>query len=140
MEMSGWDIFVSRLLTKKEIKTALVAILGIKQEKIVIVKDIAEGEDVNNGIEILCQTFFYKNERFCLRIDFYFRKRQIIPGDISILQKFSASVRADILVGDETTDPLSFWLIHPGNIVEKISLPESKFDEENMREIELEDE
>jgi len=137
--MSGWDIFVSRVLTKREIRMALAVILGIKQGNIVIVKSISEREDVNDATEILCQTFLCGDEHFPLRIDIYVHKQQIAASNLSIFKKLSDIVRADVLVSDETPDPVSFWLIHYGNGTERTIVSDSILDEQNMKEIDLKD-
>lgn len=137
--MSGWDIFVSKVLTKKEIRMALEVILDIKQGNIVIVKNISEREDVNDDTEIFCQTFLCGDDHFPLRIDIYVYKQQIAVSDLSTFKKFSDIVKADVLVSDETLDPVSFWLIHYGNGTERTIIPDSILDEQNMKEIDLKD-
>jgi len=135
--MSGWDIFVSRVLTKTEIKIALAVIFGIKQENIVIVKNISESEDMNDATEIICQTFLCGDDHFPLRIDIYVYKQQVAASNLSIFKKFSDIVKADVLVSDETLDPVSFWLIYYGNGTERTIVPDSILDEQNMKEINL---
>lgn len=137
--MSGWDIFVSRVLMKKEIRMALAVILDIKQGNIVIVKNISEREDVNDDTEIFCQTFLCGDDHFPLRIDIYVHNQQIAARNLSIFKKFSDIVRADVLVSDETLDPVSFWLIHYGNGIERTIVSDAILDEHNMKEIDLKD-
>lgn len=137
--MPGSDIFVSRVLTKKEIVETLGVILGVRREAIAIVKNIAEAEDMNDKGEVLCQTFLCINDSFPLRIDIYLHKELTVDEMLLTLKRFSQMLAVNVLVGDETLNPLSYWLIHPDNRMEKVIMPPSLLDEQNMEEIELEE-
>ncbi len=108
--MIGWDMFVSRVLTKGEIIRALATALGVKQDKILIVKSINGVEYVDKNTLVLCQTFLSKNHDFPLRIDTYIRVEQIIYEKAATIEQLSRLLQCNILIGDETLNPVSFWL------------------------------
>lgn len=137
--MDGWDIFVSRVLTKREIKQAWELILGVKRESIEVVKSIDEAESHKNTLQVLCQTFLCKDKHFPIRIDIYFHEWRQDYEKIPALERFSSIVKCDVLVGDETFDPFAFWLIKSEGGIEKVSASLLITEERNMEAVDLED-
>ena len=137
--MSGWDMFVSRVLPKGEITGALAVVLRVKQEQIIIVKSIHDIEHVDKDWLVLCQTFLCKNHGFPLRIDVYLRHEQITYDETVVLGQLALLLQCNILVGDETLNPFSYWLYSHGNWRERVAIPTPLLDAQNMEEVDLEE-
>lgn len=134
--MTGSDIFVSRMLTKREIASALEAVLGIRQMAIMIVKDISEIEGISSKIEIICQTFLCKNDSFPLRIDTYIRNENIHYDELLFIKDFAQILKVNVLISDESINPFTYHLIHFDGEIENVSLSSTMVDAEGI-EIEL---
>lgn len=128
------DIFISSVLPKVKVVSVFSKVFKIDEKKIRFIKNIDEIA-VNNGAQIICQT--YKNAtEFPLRLSIYIIDEKIIPhDDIAVIGQMSKEFEKDILISDTSNNPYLMLKICFDGSIKKLSVDIDAYD--NAEEFEL---
>ncbi len=128
------DIFISSILPKTKVISALSSVFEIDEKMIRLIKDIEEITQ-SDGASIVCQTYKSDTE-FPLRLSVYIIDEKLVPQDEQVkLAHLSSELECAILMSDASNNPYSMLRISFDGSIKQVNVNIEEYD--NAEEFDL---
>lgn len=127
IEFGGVDIVAQRRPDDGRLRSALAAIFGIPETRVLLIEDVS-GYTESAIAEVVCLSTPVEGEFACLlSIDI---TRRELPYDTreQLLQRLCESLSVPFLAPDEDINPYIFWLYSTESVPVKVGIDTDAFD------------
>jgi len=129
IEFSGIDIVLERQINDAGIRQALVASLGIPENRVIVIDDTSKYPE-SAAADVVCVISSVEGE-FTQLLSVQ-TGRLLLPYDapLALIQSLCEALGTRCLAPDDDADPYCMWLISPGTTPGRIEIDPIAFDDD----------